>query len=82
VPKRPGELLDGCARKHPERGWILPHCGPMVAAMKTVAAIFVLALITIAFGAYSDHALTRGQILQTSTPDPATLAVANALKHK
>jgi hypothetical protein len=54
----------------------------MVAAMKTVAAIFVLALITIAFGAYSDYALTRGQISQTSTPDPATLAVATALKHK
>jgi hypothetical protein len=54
----------------------------MVAAMKIVAAIFLLALIDIAFGAYSDYALTRNQISQTSTPDSATLAVANAAKRK
>jgi hypothetical protein len=49
--------------------------------MKTVAAIFALALLTIAFGAYSDYALTRNQIVQASAPDPAT-SVANASKRK
>jgi hypothetical protein len=60
----------------------LPYCGPMIAAMKIIGAIFALALLTIAFGTYSDYALTRNQISQTSTPDTATVAVAAGLKRK
>jgi hypothetical protein len=51
------------------------------AVMKTVTVIFVLALLTIAGEIYSDFALTRDEVSHTSTPDPATVAVAHAVKH-
>ena len=43
--------------------------------MRTVAVIFALALITIAFEIYSDAVLTRSEFSR-----PATVAVAHALK--
>jgi hypothetical protein len=49
-------------------------------AMKTITIIFVLALITIAFEVYSDAALTSTEVSHAAVPDPATKAVANALK--
>jgi hypothetical protein len=48
--------------------------------MKTVAVIFVLALITIAGEIYSDAVLTSGQVLP-GAPDPAAVAVAHGVKH-
>jgi hypothetical protein len=48
--------------------------------MKTMAVIFVLALITIAFEVYSDAVLTSTEVSQTAVPDPATKAVVHALK--
>jgi hypothetical protein len=48
--------------------------------MKTLAVIFVLALITIAFEIYSDAALTSAEVSHTAAPDPAMVAVAHALK--
>ena len=47
--------------------------------MRTLAVIFVLALITIAFEIYSDAALTNAEVSHTAVPDPATVAVAHAL---
>jgi hypothetical protein len=47
--------------------------------MRTVAVIFALALLTIAFEIYSDVVLTRSEFSRPA-PDPATTAVANALK--
>jgi hypothetical protein len=49
--------------------------------MKTLAVIFVLALINIAFEIYSDAALTSAEVSHTSVPDPATAAIVHALKH-
>ncbi len=48
--------------------------------MRTLAVIFVLALITIAFEIYSDAVLTSAEVSHTAVPDPATVAVAHALK--
>jgi hypothetical protein len=48
--------------------------------MRTLAVIFVLALITIAFEIYSDAVLTSAEVSHTGVPDPATVAVAHALK--
>jgi hypothetical protein len=48
--------------------------------MRTLAVIFVLALITIAFEIYSDAALTSAEVSHTAVPDPATVAVAHGLK--
>jgi len=48
--------------------------------MRTVAVIFVLALITIAFEIYSDAALTSAEVSHTAAPDPATAAIAHGLK--
>jgi hypothetical protein len=63
----------------------LPKCLADLAAiarndptMRTVAVIFALALITIAFEIYSD-AVTRSEFSHPE-PDPATTAVAHALK--
>jgi hypothetical protein len=47
---------------------------------RTVAVIFALALITIAFEIYSDAALTSAEVSHTVAPDPATVAVGPALK--
>jgi hypothetical protein len=48
--------------------------------MRTLAVIFVLALITIAFEIYSDAALTTAEVSHTSAPDPVTTAVDHALR--
>ena len=48
--------------------------------MRTLVVIFALALITIAFEIYSDAALTSAEVSHTAAPDPATVAVAHALK--
>ena len=48
--------------------------------MRTLAVIFVLAPITIAFEIYSDAVLTSAEVSHTAVPDPATVAVAHALK--
>ncbi len=37
--------------------------------MRTLAVIFVLALITIAFEIYSDAALTSAEVSHTAAPD-------------
>jgi hypothetical protein len=50
-----------------------------MAAMKIIGAIFGLALLTIAFGVYSDHVMTSDHV---STPDSPSLAAATALQHK
>jgi hypothetical protein len=49
--------------------------------MRTLAVIFVMALITIAFEISSDAALTRSEFSRAA-PDPAAVAVANALKRR
>jgi hypothetical protein len=49
--------------------------------MRTVVVIFILALITIAGEIYSDAALTSGKASHTAAADPATAAIAHALKH-
>jgi ABC-type xylose transport system permease subunit len=49
--------------------------------MRTVAVIFALAVITIAFEIYSDAALTSAEIANTAAPDPATAAMSHGLKH-
>jgi hypothetical protein len=50
--------------------------------MRTLAVIFVLALMTIIGGIYSDIVLTRGEASHTATPDPASWAVAHAVKYR
>jgi hypothetical protein len=47
--------------------------------MKTLAVIFVLALITVAFEIFSDVVLTSAEISHTAAPDPATVAIAHGL---
>jgi hypothetical protein len=54
-----------------------PQYGPIAPTMKTVAVVFALALITIAFGAYSDHILTSDHIPTSDSPN-----LAAALQHK
>jgi hypothetical protein len=49
--------------------------------MRTLAAVFVLALITIAFEVYSDALLVSEDISHISAPDAATAAIAHGLKH-
>jgi hypothetical protein len=46
--------------------------------MKTLAVIFVL--VTVAFEIFSDAALTSAEVSHTAAPDPATAAIAHALK--
>jgi hypothetical protein len=48
--------------------------------MKTLAVTFVLALITVAFEIFSDAALTSAEVSHTAAPDPATAAIAHALR--
>jgi hypothetical protein len=48
--------------------------------MRTIAVIFVLALIAIAAEIYSDTVMTREEAAHTSVPDPATAAIAHGLK--
>jgi hypothetical protein len=49
--------------------------------MRILAAIFVLALIAIAGGMYSDAVLMSG-MAPHADPDAATLAVAHAVKSR
>ena len=49
--------------------------------MRTLAVIFVLALITIAGGIYSDIAFRSGEASHAASPDPAATAIAHGLKH-
>ena len=60
---------------------IWPQSRATNATMRTLAVIFVLALITIAFEIYSDAALTSAEVSHTAAPDPATAAIAHGLKH-
>jgi hypothetical protein len=46
------------------------------ATEETAPALDGLALITIAFEAYSDAALARAEVSHTAAPDPATAAIA------
>jgi hypothetical protein len=46
--------------------------------MRTIAVIFVLALMVIAAEIYSDAVLMRGAV--TAAPDPASAAIAHGLK--
>jgi hypothetical protein len=48
--------------------------------MRTIGVIFVLALLTIAGGIYSDAVLTSGQIRSAAVPDPAAAAIAHAAR--
>jgi hypothetical protein len=48
--------------------------------MRTIAVIFVLALIAIAAGIYSDIVLTKDEVSHTAVPDPASAAIAHGLK--
>jgi hypothetical protein len=45
--------------------------------MRTIGAIFVLALVTIALEVYSDATLTRAKVSHTAAPDAATAAIAH-----
>jgi hypothetical protein len=49
--------------------------------MRTLAVIFVLALIAIAGEIYSDAVLMSGRVTRAD-PDPATMAVAHAVKYR
>jgi hypothetical protein len=48
-------------------------------AMKTFVAVFVLALLTIAFEVYSDAALTSAEVGHAA-PDPVSAAIGHASK--
>ena len=50
-----------------------------IRTMKTLAVIFILALVAIAGEIYSDAVLTRGRV-SPGAPDPAAMAVAHATK--
>jgi hypothetical protein len=58
---------------------ILAHLSATIESMRTLAVIFILALIAIAGGIYSDAVLMSGRATHAD-PDPATLAVAHAVK--
>jgi hypothetical protein len=47
--------------------------------MRTIIVVVVLALVTIAFGIYSE-AVVMGGGAPHAEPDPATLAIAHGLK--
>ena len=47
--------------------------------MRTIIVVVVLALVTIAFGIYSEAVLMGGGAPRAK-PDPATLAIAHGLK--
>jgi hypothetical protein len=58
---------------------ILPYLAPTNQTMRTFVAVFVLALITIAFEVYSDAQLTSAEIPHAA-PDPASVAIAHGPK--
>jgi len=49
--------------------------------MRTLAVIFVLALIAIAGGIYSDAVLMSGRVPHAD-PDPVTLAIAHVARSR
>jgi hypothetical protein len=51
------------------------------ATMRTVAAIFVVALIHRLRDIYSDATLTSAEVSHTAAPVPATVAMSHGLKH-
>jgi hypothetical protein len=61
---------------------ILPQSCAINAAMRTLAVILVLALITIAGEIYSDIVLAGGSRSHIAAPDPATTAIVHGLKRK
>jgi hypothetical protein len=48
--------------------------------MRTIVVIFVLALMTVAGGIYSDAVWTSEQAGPAAAPDPATVAIAHAAR--
>src|ERR1700682_5228875 len=58
---------------------ILPYLAPTNETMRTFVAVFVLALITIAFEVYSDAQLTSAEVPHAA-PDPASVAIAHGPK--
>jgi hypothetical protein len=61
---------------------ILPQSCATNAAMRTLAVILLLALITIAGAIYSDIVLAGGSRSHMAAPDPATTAIVHGLKRK
>jgi hypothetical protein len=49
--------------------------------MRILTAIFVLALITIAFEIYSDASLVSEDLSHIAAPDVAMAAIVHGLKH-
>jgi hypothetical protein len=58
---------------------ISPYSGATNGAMRTIVVVAVLALVTIAFGIYSEAVLMSGGASHAG-PDPTTLAIAHGLK--
>ena len=58
---------------------IPPYLAPTNPTMRTFVAVFVLALITIAFEVYSDATLRSAEVPHAA-PDPASVAIANGPK--
>jgi hypothetical protein len=58
---------------------IPPYSCPINGTMRTIIVVVVLALVTIAFGIYSE-AVLMGRAAPHAGPDPATLAIAHGLK--
>jgi len=58
---------------------ISPYSGATNGAMRTIVVVAVLALVTIAFGIYSEAVLMNGGASHAG-PDPTTLAIAHGLK--
>ena len=58
---------------------IPPYSCPTNGTMRTIIVVVVLALVTIAFGIYSE-AVLMGRAAPHAGPDPATLAIAHGLK--
>ena len=58
---------------------ILPYLASTNEIMKTFVAVFVLALITIAFEVYSDATLRSAEVPHAA-PDPASVAIAHGPK--
>jgi len=58
---------------------ILPYLASTNQTMRTFVAVFVLALITIAFEVYSDAALMSAEIPHAA-PDPASVAIGHGSK--
>jgi hypothetical protein len=50
--------------------------------MRTLAVIFALALIAIAFEIYSDASLTSAGVSHTTAPDPVTIAIAHGAQRR